>query len=146
MSSSPLTDGYVERRMDLLHPLFSEEARAFQMAVRDIRHDIGLFEVFETYRSPSRQRALLQKANGVTKVGPWYSAHQYGLALDVVRRAPDGSWRWDGIPATTWVRIHAIARLCGLTAPYAFDPFHIESPHFRTLITLVRDLGDPAPL
>lgn len=142
MSPSPLTDGYVERRMDLLHPLFSEQARAIVKAVEEIRHDIGHFAVFETYRSPSRQRALLQKAERVTQVGPWYSAHQYGLAIDLVRRAPDGSWRWDGIPAATWVRIHAIARLHGCRAPYAFDPFHIESSHFPELIRLIRDMGD----
>lgn len=128
--------------MDLLHPLFSEKAKAFVAAVREIRHDVGLFEVFETYRSPSRQRALLQKASRVTQVGPWYSAHQYGLALDLVRRTPDGSWRWDGIPGSTWVRIHAIARLSGLRAPHAFDPFHIEAPEWPELIRHIRDLQD----
>lgn len=139
---SPLTDGYVERRMDLLHPLFETRARAFIAAVRELRHDIGHFEVFETWRSPSRQRALLQKTAGVTKVGPWYSSHQYGLALDLVRRAPDGSWRWDGIPASTWVRIHAVARLSGLRAPHAFDPYHIEAPEWPEIIRLVRDKLD----
>lgn len=142
---SPLTDGYVERRMDLLHPLIAVKASAFIAAVREIRYDIGNFEVFETYRSPSRQRALLAKKSGVTKVGPWFSAHQYGLALDVVRRAPDGTWRWDGIPGTTWVRIHAIARLSGLRAPYAFDPFHIEAPEWPDFIRMVRDKLDTQP-
>ena len=40
------------------------------------------FEIFETFRTPMRQRDLFKK--GASEAGPFQSAHQFGLAVDFV--------------------------------------------------------------
>jgi len=71
--------------MALLHPKFLGRANRLYEYLVD-SHQTGRtktrFEIFETFRDPIRQRDLLKK--GVTKAGPFESAHQFGLACDFV--------------------------------------------------------------
>lgn len=129
--------------LGLLHPKFRAIATAMQHRLA-LDHKAGktktLFKVFETYRSPSRQRDLIAK--GVTKAGPYESAHQYGLAVDFVpvidaeeaailsdmrneRRWP--GWSWDD--SHEWDYLTNYAKRLGLTT-ITWDRPHIEHPEW----------------
>jgi hypothetical protein len=85
---------------------------------------------FESYRTPSRQRWLIEHTTA-TKAGPWKSAHQYGLAVDFVPYR-DGKWSWEEEPQT-WTALRDHARTCGLDVPYLWDKVHVEHPLFNKL-------------
>jgi len=134
MTDSPLTEAYVERGLEYLAPLIRPRVEALLAElVREGLHEI---QVYETYRSPLRQRALARR--GVTKVGPYGSPHQFGLAVDGVRRSASRGWTWD-VPGSTWTVVHRLSRKCGLVAPIAWDPYHQEAPEWRELRTLWLD-------
>lgn len=139
MTVSPLTEAYVERGLEYLAPLMVPRVEALLAAL----HAEGLdeFQVYETYRSPLRQRALARRGN--SKVLAYGSAHQFGLAIDVVRRSPSRGWTWD-VPGKTWTTIHNLARKCRLVAPIQWDPYHLEAPEWRQLRTLWLDLEEKA--
>ena len=93
--------------------------------------------IYETYRSPERQDFLFSEKK-VTKARAWQSAHQYGLAMDVVavKTLDDGtpipnSWSWDN--AHPWAMLRELARDCGLDAPIEWDRAHIEHPSFSEI-------------
>lgn len=67
--------------LDFLHPLVRRAAMDTldELALSDIR-----FRLFETYRTPERQKLLKAKRPKVSNAGPWQSMHQYGLAVDFV--------------------------------------------------------------
>ncbi len=57
------------------------------------------FHVFETYRSNQRQAQLYAKGRStpgpkVTRVIPGHSAHNHGMAIDLVPKV-EGRWTWD---------------------------------------------------
>lgn len=80
--------------------------------------------LFEGLRHPDRQSHLLKI--GSTQAGPWHSAHQFGLAADIVPANLTG-WTWNVDPDTIRLfRVHAESR--GLRVPIKWDPFHTESP------------------
>ncbi|MGF1731717.1 D-alanyl-D-alanine carboxypeptidase family protein [Photobacterium kasasachensis] len=119
----------VDRNMQHLHPTI----RARVVSVVSILNDEGLpFQVFEGYRSPSRQAYLYSKGrNGnagsiVTKAKPWQSMHQYGCAADLVLRE-NGRWSWDdrGQKRKWWKRMHKVAKAEGL------EPLSWEMPHLQ---------------
>lgn len=136
---SPLTESYVERSLEYCAPLIRPKVDALLLALE--REGLHEFQIFETYRSPLRQRALARR--GTTKVGPYGSPHQFGLAVDLVRRSPSRGWTWD-VPGKTWTEIHGLARKCGLVAPIAWDPYHLEAPEWPQLKRLWLDLEEQA--
>ena len=102
------------------------------------------FEIFETYRTPMRQRDLIKK--GVSKAGPFQSAHQFGLAADFVPHlSPEEAHRLSDLtgervfPGWNWHSSHdyrflaTSAQLFKLTVPIAWDPCHVEHPNFTKL-------------
>jgi len=80
--------------------------------------------IFETYRSPSDQYSAMLKGN--SKVGPMHSAHQYGLAFDVVP-TKDNKPYWPEVGDPAWQELHeAVSRIDGLTVPILWDPGHVQ--------------------
>lgn len=92
------------------------------------------FRVFECWRSPARQRELLQLKR--TKAGPWRSAHQYGLAVDFVPFI-DGAWTWE-VGRPTWDLLRLEARAVGLLCELDWDRAHVEHPAFAELRKAMR--------
>lgn len=88
--------------------------------------------LYEGYRSPELQHKLFTETHS-TKVDAWHSAHQYGLAADIVPCLADNrgfptfqGWDWnDDHP---WAEMHTHAIHIGLTAPIAWDQAHIQHP------------------
>src|SRR5437870_1461312 len=73
---------------------------------------------FETIRSPSRQSDLYQKGRNpsasdygrtVTRAQAYQSAHQFGLACDLVFRLDTGVWTWDEPHPGQWARLGELA-------------------------------------
>lgn len=105
-----------------------------------------LFKVFETFRAPDRQAALLSERT--SKAGPWQSAHQFGLAVDFVpwtnsSMADDWAERgiglpvgWNWHPANDYRFLAARAEEVGLTTPIKWDPCHVQHPSFGALRTV----------
>ena len=110
----------------MLHPAFR---KALKGLVSDLGSaDIPLF-VFEAFRTPTRQAFLY--AQGRTRPGPivtyaqpWYSYHQYGLAVDMVFGGP-GKWTWDEPKKGMWKKFHELAKNNGLM------PLDFETPHVQ---------------
>ena len=99
-----------------------------------------LLEPFEGLRSPDRQLHLLSK--GTTKVGPWKSAHQYGLAVDYVPRrivrfndsgAALREWYWPPVEHNDWQVLAELAASHGLRTPISWDRPHVEHPFWTQI-------------
>lgn len=113
--------------IELLHPLMRAPARALlaELARRRATDPIfPAFRVFETYRSPRRQRYML--LNKRTKASPWESWHQWGLALDVVPIGPKG-FTWE-VDVSAWIFLKACAEQVGLRVPINWDRAHVQHP------------------
>ena len=84
------------------------------------------------FRFPERQADLF--AQGRTKPGkivtyaqPWYSYHQYGLAVDFVL-FEKGEWSWSDSTAEKkewWKRLHELGK------EYGLSPLDFETPHLQ---------------
>jgi len=144
----------IYRDISLLHP-------KFQRLVRDVNerltldHEAGTtktnFKIFETFRDPMRQTELIAK--GVTKAGPYQSAHQYGLAVDWVpiidgtdahrlseitgERVLPG-WNWHS--SHDWEHLAQVAKRFGLTT-ISWDKSHLEHPNAYEVIRACRNIG-----
>lgn len=90
------------------------------------------FKLFEGFRLPERQAYLLGK--GVSKSGPWHSAHNYGLAADFVPWVNDGDaailkltvgWSWDDRHDYDFLK--QAAELHDLDVPISWDKVHVQS-------------------
>lgn len=139
---SEIPEGYVERRLDYLHPLLRGKAEAMQLALERLHRtgDIRRHEIFETWRSPARQRILYTEAKGRSRVDAYRSAHQYGLAFDVVRCPRARGWIWDSTPEE-WRTIGMAARELGIVQPFpGWDPYHFEAPEWSTLRMRITEL------
>lgn len=114
----------VHRELDVLHP---RHKASFKMLAQRlvVGHAEGkthsLFLPFETYRDPHRQAILV--ARGASKAQPWSSPHNFGVAVDFVAKT-NGQWSWD--QGEDWLYLHDEARICGLSAPIAWDLCHVE--------------------
>jgi len=128
----------MSRRADLtlLHPQFARTLHAVLDELADARIPL---QVFESIRSPSRQEELYRRGRDphaadwgrtVTKAHAYASAHQYGLAVDLVFHI-GGKWTWEPPPgkAGWWGAYHAIAREHGLV-PLSFEMPHIQAKAF----------------
>lgn len=123
----------------LLDPGFRE---AVQGVLDELdRNDIPLL-VFESIRSPGRQTSLYGRGRNpsapdfgrtVTKARAYQSAHQFGLAVDLVFLV-DGEWTWEEPEGGMWASFHDIARGNGCV-PLSFEQPHIQVAGFdwRTL-------------
>jgi len=123
--------------LDLLHPVVRN---AVQEVFAQLEKEEIPFRVFESFRSPERQRMLYAQGRTapgprVTKAQPWSSYHQYGLAADFVLFI-DGKWSWDdkGPRRKYWQRLHEIARAHGL------EPLSWELPHLQYVGTTIEKL------
>ena len=142
----------IVRDMTLLHPKLIGLARKLQKALI-AGHESGLtktrFEVFETYRDPSRQADLFIKK--ATKAGPYASAHQFGLAIDFVpyitaeeaaklgerigERVLPG-WNWHSSNDYSFLKTEAMK--VGLVVPISWDLCHVEHPNWPSVSRAIR--------
>lgn len=118
----------IDRSINNLHPKTIGAFFGLQEALVSA-HKAGktklLFQLFEGYRHPARQKALITQ--GTTKATSFQSAHQFGVAADFVPRDKAGNWTWTVSPDDVAV-LHALAVDAGLRAPITWDPLHIEHP------------------
>lgn len=112
---------YIDRSLEFLQP-------EFRVRVADLLYDLDQvmhtqnWQIFEAFRHPARQAWLLENTTS-TKAGPWQSAHQYGLAVDLVPR-PAGKWSWDA--GIHWDLMKKAAVSHGLRVPISWDKAHVE--------------------
>lgn len=118
----------VHRDLELLapreYPKFVMLYNTMQRLFRE-KKTRSKFEVFETYRTPQRQRYLFKLPERVTKADAFESAHNFGLAADFVPRDPDGTWSWDA--NEDWDLLEVMAKQSGLSAPLKWDRPHVQS-------------------
>jgi hypothetical protein len=90
--------------------------------------------VFESIRAPSRQEMLYMRGRDpgaedfgrtVTKARAYQSAHQFGLAADMVFRMADGTWTWDEPVRGMWDTFTRLAKAAGL------ETLNFERPHVQ---------------
>lgn len=113
------------RSWDAIHPialpLFCKLA-----ALLDDSDAVVRFTVFETYRSPQRQNELYSKKK--TRAKAWQSAHQFGLAMDVVPLNGLGQPYWPEPSSPMWDVLQAKAEELGLCADLPGDRCHVYHP------------------
>ena len=121
----------MSRDLNLLHSAFRPKVDAFIAAVQAAGIDML---VTCGWRSNDEQTALYAQGRTapghiVTNAKAGQSAHNYGLAVDVVPLI-NGKCCWDD-KDPTWQQIGAIGQSCGMVwygAPGAVLP---ETPHFQ---------------
>lgn len=131
--------------LDLLRPDFGEKLGALLAAC----HDEGLpLKVFESIRSPVRQTALyaigrdrfaVDYGRTVTRARAYESAHQYGLAADLVFWV-DGKWTWDAPTPGMWDSFDDLAALNGLET-LSFEKPHVQLGTFNLRVMTPGPLG-----
>lgn len=94
-------------------------------------------ELYETVRTPFRQAALYAKGRTspgpkATKAQPWESAHQYGLAADMVFKVDD-KWTWEEPEEGAWKLYGELAIKHGLEQ-LDFEKPHIQLPNWRKIV------------
>lgn len=103
-------------------------------------HAVGIpLEQYETARPPARQGELYaigrEPRNGElghtrTDSLPWHSAHQWGLAVDLVFRV-NGRWTWVEPEDGMWDHMHELARKADLRGLRNRKGQLIEMPHVQ---------------
>lgn len=118
----------INRSIADLHPLMRQPVLN---VLADLKSAGLPFELFEGYRSPARQDALFNQRPRVTSARGWESAHQYGLAVDLVPRVA-GVWSWDD--AHPWLEMGMTAQRHGLRHPLPiWDKPHVEHAAWPTI-------------
>jgi hypothetical protein len=125
-----MTKTTLNASLSWLHP---KARKQFDLLAMDVMPG---FRIFEGFRDPGRQQALMMDPRGVTKAGAWRSAHQYGLACDFVPWI-GGRWAWPLAEASIWDELKAAAELHGLEAPLKWDRAHIQHPLWNELKPLL---------
>lgn len=120
------------RQIGDLHPIMRAPVTALLSNLSMSGHR---FALFEGYRTPERQEALY--AQGRTKPGAvvtharsWESAHNFGLAVDLVW-FENGQWSWDA--KHPWDKLGDFAERYGLVQPIRWDRPHIEHPAYAEM-------------
>jgi len=118
--------------LQLLHPI---AIGPFNALYADMALDqkLAVFQPFETYRTPHRQRELYGHKPPVSKAKPWHSAHQYGVAVDFVPFI-NNQWDWDG-PADLYNSLHELAAKHGIHSPIKWDLGHLVLRNWKKLLT-----------
>ena len=75
---------------------------------------------------PERQALMIKR--GVSKAKPWQSAHQYGLAVDLVP-VVFGKLSWI-VPGDVWTRLAAEVLPFELRCPIGWDKSHCQHTAF----------------
>lgn len=139
--------------MRLLHPKFARAAVKLRQNLA-LAYETGVtktnFQVFETFRHPSRQNELFAK--GTSKARQFTSAHQLGMAVDMVpylsaeeatalaerinERVLPG-WSWHSSHDYDFLRKEA--RKVGLDVPIVWDRVHVEHPDWPLLMEFVNN-------
>jgi len=113
---------------ELCHPLAVKAFRSLEsdLASASVYDGRGYqFRVFETYRTPQRQRLMIE--SGTSRARMFQSAHQVGLAVDFVPWNESKKWHWD-IPIEDWSILKGKAIAHGLDVPLSWDKAHVEHP------------------
>lgn len=135
--------------MARVHP---EIMRVIPLILAELKETIGLrAQVVSGHRSLAQQRTLYaayRRGTGGRAAPPGQSAHNFGLAIDVLIIPPKADvtdkWAW---ATKSWAgrrayrRLHSIARRYGLAnivAEAPDDPFHLQVPGWRNLVPLSR--------
>lgn len=123
----------VDRNPEHLHPVMRGK-------VLEVIRELHIIDparrwaLFEGYRHPARQLHVLN--SGASKAPPWDSAHQYGLAADIVPcTTGPGKWNWTDGPH--WDYLAQAAARHGLTVPIAWDKAHVQHPLFLSVKRLL---------
>lgn len=140
------------RDVSLLHPKFrgrAVELNEFLAGAYKSGATKTLFQIFETFRSPQRQADMIAK--GVSKAGPYESAHCLGLAADFVPvLSPEEAaalserigervfpgWNWHS--TNDYRFLATAAKKFALAAPISWDPCHIEHPQWPSILKDIR--------
>lgn len=113
------------------YPIFLKLYRTLQADYRE-----GLtphcFEIFETYRSPQHQ--TFAKSAGRSQADAFWSAHQYGLAVDFVPHSLGRGFYWDA-KQSEWDHLRMRAHELGLDNSIAWDRSHVQHPLWLELRT-----------
>lgn len=165
---SPIST-HIHRDSVLLHPEARPLFQKFIGQLLDARRDRQInthFRVFESYRSPLRQELLYAQGRGepgniVTNARAWQSAHNYGLAIDVVPyytkeeaeslniNGGRAGFFWDHAPKEEWDFVHNLARSMGFEDRIPWDSPHIQHPLYNLVketIDVWRGAYDQIPL
>lgn len=89
-----------------------------------------LFKCFETYRTPQRQLYFYKKQT--SKALPFRSAHQFGLAADIVPYLQGHGFMWD-VDTKNWDWLRSRAHAAGLINDLSWDRAHVEHPLWRQM-------------
>ena len=123
-NTSPKPTDRLSFRLSDLHPAVRPQyAELIRMNEEYAKSGGLVFLPFEGFRTPERQIEL--QAEKRTWVGPWKSAHQWGLAVDFVPKI-NGKWSWDA-PEEAWALLKVRAIRCGLSVPIEKDKVHVEA-------------------
>ena len=104
-----------------------------QQIVRQMQESGHDAKIFEHFRTPERQAELLKQ--GATKAGPWDSAHQIGLAVDII----DAKRGWPPFDDPFWEALSVAVKIVGAKLgidlehgyDWGWDAAHIELKHYR---------------
>ncbi len=104
-----------------------------------LRFDGIPLSLYEGARSPARQAELYDVGRDpakahygrtVTRAKPYGSAHQYGLAVDLVFWV-NGAWTWQEPRRGQWDRMQTLAHREGLVT-LSFERPHLQLPAWNT--------------
>lgn len=121
------------RDFELLHPVAK---RAFVGLATTLQADYEagrtphLFVAFETYRTPQHQLLALKRK--ASQAGSFWSAHQYGLAVDFVPFLKGRGFYWDAT-AEEWNWLRHRAAQAGLDNTIPWDRAHVQHPLWNQL-------------
>jgi len=134
-----------DRSIENLHPLMRQPVRDLLAVLHPIRWtgagDVPyMWALFEGYRSPEQQHYLFTETRN-THADAWHSAHQFGMAVDIVGCTVDAQGNptldgWSWATENPWPKMHFHAIKSGLTAPLAWDQAHVELPAWQTFRSL----------
>lgn len=115
-----------EQEIDLLYPKIREQVKLFLVEAKKFNAYL-----FCGYRSFDEQDKLYAQGRSIpggiiTNAYPGYSAHNYGLAVDVVFKNNHG-WTWD---SNDWEKLGRLGDKYGLVWGGSWGSF-IDKPHFE---------------
>ena len=116
-----------------------------QQIVRQMQESGHPCKIFEHYRDASRQATL--KAQGASNAGPLQSAHNIGLAVDIIHTTRG----WPPFEDPFWEALRVAGDIVGekygiplvFGYDWGWDAAHIELKHYRRYLNSWRPLLEP---